>query len=133
MGYLPTPLRTPDGRVILSGNTGARLLIALAELYAEDPGQVGALLVGIDELREPIEAERHLDGAGYAAACRDLLVEDLLDRCGGDDVALDGRPVPYALWQAGAVAHEARRIAEFADAHAREIQVRSAIQAALTA
>ncbi|GAA1353478.1 hypothetical protein [Streptomyces beijiangensis] len=122
MGYLPTPRRNREGMPVLSGDRAAEILIALAELAVEDPDDILLALTAIDELREGVESERDLDGAGHAAPRRDAIVEALIDRCGGEETPLDTRPVIHALRQARAIAHEARRIAEFAEAHATVIQ-----------
>lgn len=123
MGYLPTARIDSKGKPILSHGTGTPLVIALAAMYADNPEVIGDLLCEIAELADAVEVERELDGAGNALPRRDELVDLLVEECGGGDIALDTRPVVAALWMARGVAHEARQIAKFADAHAVTVEV----------
>lgn len=65
-------------------------LLELAEQVADNPGEMCALLERIGNLRFDIDAERYLDGVGFAAAERDALMEQLLDDVGGSRMRLVG-------------------------------------------
>lgn len=70
------------------------MLLELCEQVAENPGEMCSLLEHIGNARFEIEAERHLDGVGFAAAERDLLVQQLMEDVGGSRMRLVG---PEAL------------------------------------
>ncbi|MEU2558419.1 hypothetical protein ABZ626_03590 [Streptomyces longispororuber] len=128
MTHLPTLRREHKGALVLDGSAAAReYILALADLYREDPEGVGDMLTGIADLKDQVERERILDGLGRAEHARDDMITELLVEIGGAEFHLDPRENHHALMQARRVAYQAACIAEAFRCRAEELAAQTAV------
>jgi hypothetical protein len=128
MNYLPILRRCHKGALVLDNGSAAREQIhSLADLYRQDFEAVGDMLIQIADLKDLVEAERHLGELGRAKLVRDEIVGELLNDVGGAEIHLDHRENHRALMQARDLAHQALDIAEVALRRADELEISTAL------